>query len=89
MWTKFYSCEKWVLHFGTTYPTSTEIRFGCMAHATIKKWERSSLFSDAGAISKFRQEEPMIIWMISSDRTCFGRLSMAKSTLYLNGEKRV
>jgi hypothetical protein len=45
-----------------------------MAHATTKKQERSSLFSDAGAISKFRQEELMIVWTISIDQTCVRRL---------------
>jgi hypothetical protein len=73
----------------TTHPTSTGIKFRCTTHATTKKRDRSSLFRDVGAISKPRQEEPMVVWTIFGDQTCAGRLSMARRTLYHGGEKSV
>jgi hypothetical protein len=63
-----------------THLTFARIRFEYVAHATTKKWHRSSLFGNVKAILKLRQEVPMIVETIPGDYMCTSRLSMARRT---------
>jgi hypothetical protein len=71
---------------GLTHPASIRIRFGWMAQAITKKWEKSIRFIDTGLILKLWHTEPMIDWMVCDNQACTGVLSMASRTLYHNSE---
>jgi hypothetical protein len=52
----------------------------------VENRDRSSLFREAGAISKLRQDEPMMVRTIFGDETCTDRFSISNRTLYLSSE---